>query len=104
MKLIDTSIRQEAAFMPNPLGNVCNGDYGLCIDITHASANNGELWRSLKNNAQNYPITGSYYHRDSTYIEFSQAGQTWVKLTIRTSQKGNPKAQKTAFPGCVKTC
>jgi hypothetical protein len=76
MSLIDTSIRQEAASMPNPLGSVCNGDYSFCIDITHAGANNGELWRSLKDNAQNYPITGSYYHRDSTYTD------VWLNSSI----------------------
>lgn len=55
--------------MPSPLGNFCNDDNSFCIDITHANANNGQLWGTLKDNAQSYPIAGSYYHRDSTYTD-----------------------------------
>lgn len=55
--------------MSGPLGNFCNDDNSFCIDLTHASANDGQLWGTLKEHAQRYPTTGSYYHRDDTYTD-----------------------------------
>jgi hypothetical protein len=41
--------------MHSPLGNFFNDD-SFCIDITHANADNGRMWGTLKEDAQSYPF------------------------------------------------